>query len=118
MHRVVRLLQRVFVFAFAVSASMNTYAENGKSPAAKESKPMVALVTGSTSGLGHEVALRLAARGMQVIVHGRDAERGAAVVQEIEKKGGKARFYRADFAKLSDVRELAKAIQRDYDRLD
>lgn len=79
---------------------------------------MVALVTGSTSGLGHEVALRLAARGVHVIVHGRDKERGAAVVKEIEKRGGRARFYQADFADLAEVRELAEAIKRDYDRLD
>lgn len=79
---------------------------------------MVALVTGSTSGLGREVALRLAALGTQVIVHGRDDERGKAVVREIEQRGGKARFYRADFARLDEVRELAKAVQRDYDRLD
>lgn len=79
---------------------------------------MVALVTGSTSGLGREVALRLAARGMHVIVHGRDRERGEAVVKEIEQQGGAARFYSADFARLADVRELARAIKRDYDRLD
>ena len=79
---------------------------------------MIALVTGSTLGLGREVALRLAARGMHVIVHGRDSERGAVVVKEIEKRGGSARFYSADFARLADVRELAQAVQRDYDRLD
>lgn len=79
---------------------------------------MVALVTGSTTGLGHEVALRLGARGMDVIVHGRDSESGQAVVKEIEGRGGSARFYRADFARLADVRQLAQDIQRDHDRLD
>ncbi|MFL6623636.1 MAG: SDR family oxidoreductase [Sulfurifustis sp.] len=79
---------------------------------------MVALVTGSTSGLGHEVALRLAARGMHVIVHGRDSERGEAVVKEIEKRGGSARFYSADFARLAEVRQFAEDIKRDYERLD
>lgn len=79
---------------------------------------MVALVTGSTAGLGREIALRLAARGAQVIVHGRDSERGEALVKEIEKRGGRARFYRADFARLADVRQFAEAIQRDYARLD
>jgi NAD(P)-dependent dehydrogenase (short-subunit alcohol dehydrogenase family) len=106
------------IFAVAVFASANISADTAKTPAARENKPMVALVTGSTSGLGREIALRLAARGTHVIVHGRDSERGEAVVKEIEKQGGKARFYRADFARLADVRELAKAIQHDYDRLD
>ena len=79
----------------------------------------VVLVTGSTDGLGREVALRLAAAGAHVIVHGRNIERGNAVVTQIEKAGkGSARFYRADLASLTEVRGLAEAILRDYDRLD
>lgn len=79
----------------------------------------VALVTGSTDGLGREVAMRLAAQGLHVVVHGRNAERGAAVVQEISKAGrGSARFYRADFSSLADVRRLAADVRRDYTRLD
>lgn len=78
----------------------------------------VALVTGSTSGLGREVALRLAADGAHVIVHGRDRERGLEVVSEIEAGGGSARFYQADFASLAQVRRFAEAILADYDRLD
>jgi len=78
----------------------------------------VALVTGSTSGLGREVALRLAAGGAHVIVHGRDRERGLEVVSEIEAGGGSARFYQADFASLAQVRRFAEAILADYDRLD
>ncbi len=79
----------------------------------------VVLVTGSTDGLGHEVALRIAALGAHVIVHGRNVERGQGVVAEIERDGrGSARFYRADLASLAEVRELAAAVLRDYDRLD
>lgn len=77
------------------------------------------LVTGSTDGLGREVARRLAATGAHVIVHGRNAERGQALVSEIEADGrGSARFYAADLATLANVRQLANAIMRDYDRLD
>ena len=43
----------------------------------------VALVTGSASGIGREAALRLAADGFTVLVHGRDAQRGEAVAKEI-----------------------------------
>jgi NAD(P)-dependent dehydrogenase (short-subunit alcohol dehydrogenase family) len=79
----------------------------------------IVLVTGSTDGLGREVARRLAARGDHVIVHGRNAERGEALVVEIAKSGtGSARFYAADFASLDAVRALADRITRDYDRLD
>jgi NAD(P)-dependent dehydrogenase (short-subunit alcohol dehydrogenase family) len=79
----------------------------------------VALVTGSTDGLGREVARRLAAEGMHVIIHGRNLERGTAVVREIAASGrGSARFYPADLASLAQVRQLAAAIRQDYDRLD
>jgi NAD(P)-dependent dehydrogenase (short-subunit alcohol dehydrogenase family) len=79
----------------------------------------VVLVTGSTGGLGQEVARRLASGGAHVIVHGRNRERGMALVREIEQEGrGSARFYAADFASFDQVRELAEAILQDYDRLD
>jgi NAD(P)-dependent dehydrogenase (short-subunit alcohol dehydrogenase family) len=79
----------------------------------------VILITGSTDGLGREVARRLAAEGHHVIVHGRNRERGEAVVAEIEAEGkGSAAFYAADFASLDEVRSLAAAITRGYERLD
>ena len=79
----------------------------------------IVLITGSTDGLGREVARRVAAQGHHVIVHGRNAARGQALVDEIVKTGkGGARFYAADFASLDAVRSLADAITRDYDRLD
>jgi NAD(P)-dependent dehydrogenase (short-subunit alcohol dehydrogenase family) len=79
----------------------------------------VVLVTGSTDGLGREVAIRLAATGAQVIVHGRSQERGAEVVAEITRAGtGSARFYPADLASFEQVRGLIASILRDYQRLD
>ncbi len=79
----------------------------------------VTLVTGATSGLGRELALRLGARGDHVIVHGRNEERGAEVVDAINAAGpGSARFYRADFASLAEVRAFAETLRADYDRLD
>ncbi|BBA97772.1 putative short chain dehydrogenase/reductase [Actinacidiphila reveromycinica] len=69
-----------------------------------------ALVTGSTSGIGAEVARTLAARGALVVVSGRRAERGAAVVEEISARGGKAVFVPADLAAGGTaVRGLADA---------
>ena len=67
----------------------------------------IALVTGATSGIGRVVALQLAGLGAEVVVHGRSAERGAKVVQEIHNDGGKARFVAADLADPDDVRRLA-----------
>lgn len=66
-----------------------------------------ALVTGATSGIGRAIALQLAARGAEVVIHGRSAERGAEVVREIEMAGGKARFIAADLSDADDVRRLA-----------
>ena len=77
------------------------------------------LVTGSTDGLGRELALALGATGAHVIVHGRNAERGQAVVAEITRTGpGTARFFAADFASLEAVRAFADTIAREYPRLD
>ena len=88
-------------------------------PATPSATQRVALVTGSTDGLGREVARRLAAAGAHVIVHGRNVQRGQAVVAEIAAGGkGSARFYQADFASLAQVRRLAGDIRRDYTRLD
>ena len=82
-------------------------------------KGKIVLITGSTDGLGRDVALRVAAMGAHVIVHGRNEERGAAVVGEIAKqKAGSARFYAADLSSLEEVRQLAQSIRRDHDRLD
>lgn len=90
-----------------------------QAPARPTAGQRIALVTGSTDGLGREVAKRLAAEGAHVIVHGRNAERGKAVVDEITAAGkGTARFYQADFASLDAVRRFAADILRDYDRLD
>ena len=103
-----------FVFAAALVAPIAEAQVSTPRPGQE-----VALVTGSTSGLGHELALRLGSMGMHVIVHGRNRERGMEVVEAIESEGvGSARFYRADLASFEQVREFAEAVLRDYDRLD
>ncbi|PYM82541.1 MAG: hypothetical protein DME09_13900 [Candidatus Rokuibacteriota bacterium] len=53
-------------------------------------------MAGGTSDIGRAVAMKLAMDGFEVIVHGRDARRGAQTVKEIEAAGGKARFLSAN----------------------
>jgi len=92
-------------------------------PVGAQSRPepgqQVVLVTGSTGGLGQEVARRIASSGAHVIIHGRNRERGMATVADIESEtSGSARFYAADFASFEQTRAFAEAILRDYERID
>jgi NAD(P)-dependent dehydrogenase (short-subunit alcohol dehydrogenase family) len=67
-----------------------------------------ALVTGSTSGIGKATAAALARLGAQVIITGRDADRGARAVKEIEDDGGSARFVAADLSDPGQITHLAE----------
>ena len=112
----------VALFALAVPSGAGgqvVRAEPGAPPPQSlEGRPVV-LVTGSTSGLGREVALAMAERGAHAIVHGRDRARGLEVVEQIAAEGtGSASFYRTDLGSMAEVRALGEAILRDYGRLD
>ncbi|MEX2529972.1 MAG: SDR family NAD(P)-dependent oxidoreductase [Gemmatimonadota bacterium] len=88
-------------------------------PAGHVEASPVALVTGSTAGLGRALALALASEGYHVIVHGRNEERGEGVVEAIAAEGeGSARFLPADFARLEEVQALAELVSTEYDHLD
>ena len=81
------------------------------------------LVTGATDGVGRVVAKRLAAEGANVLVHGRNQQRAEQVLREIcgaraRPKKGMATFYQADFASLAEVRELARTVLQERERID
>ena len=79
-------------------------------------QPQTALVTGATSGLGKDIALRLGRDGMKVIVVGRDAARGTAVVEQIAATGREARFIAADLSDPADINHTGSIVAADGGR--
>lgn len=75
----------------------------------------VILVTGSTTGIGEAIARRVVAEGAYVVVHGRDAERGRAIVDEL---GPRAVLAVADLADPGAAPQLVDAAITAFGRLD
>jgi 3-oxoacyl-[acyl-carrier protein] reductase len=77
-----------------------------------------ALVTGSSSGIGSEIARKLAAEGIGVVVHGRNAERTQAVVRQIEDAGGRAAIARGDLMTEDGKAAVIDATRRAFGGFD
>jgi NAD(P)-dependent dehydrogenase (short-subunit alcohol dehydrogenase family) len=78
----------------------------------------VAIVTGSTAGIGRASAELFAEQGASVVVSGRRRELGEEVVRGIRSRGGTASFVAADVSRAADLRELIRAAVAAYGRLD
>jgi NAD(P)-dependent dehydrogenase (short-subunit alcohol dehydrogenase family) len=78
----------------------------------------VALITGSTSGIGRATANRFASEGARVVVTGRRRDWGNMVVQEIVDAGGDSVYYEADLSESGQVRELVRFTLSSYGRID
>lgn len=79
----------------------------------------VALVTGSSSGIGAAIALELASGGAKVAIHYRGNADGAnAVMAQITETGGICRAYQADLSDAEQAAALVKQVQNDFGRLD
>ena len=78
----------------------------------------VAIVTGSTAGIGRSTAELFAEHGARVVVHGRRAELGQQVVDGIVAAGGQAIFVQGDVACVDDLKTMVARTVETYGRLD
>ena len=84
-----------------------------------ESQKKIALVTGSSRGLGRAMALKLAADGYAVAVHyGRGQEQAEAVAEQIRAAGGEAQTFGADLSDPANAAELVEQVIKDMGGLD
>jgi glucose 1-dehydrogenase len=79
----------------------------------------VAIVTGSSSGIGRAIALELARQGAAVTInYHKGAEAADAVLKEIEAAGGKAQIVQADVSAVADIQKLVDSTVSAFGRLD
>lgn len=81
-------------------------------------KDKVAIVTGSSRGMGKATALALAREGAKVVILDIAPASGKEVVREIEKGGGEAIFVKADVSKRADVERVVQATLDRFGKID
>jgi NAD(P)-dependent dehydrogenase (short-subunit alcohol dehydrogenase family) len=81
-------------------------------------KDKIALVTGSSTGIGESIARRFASEGASVMVHGLSEPEAQSVVEAIHEQGGKAVYAIEDLADPDACRRLIAAVLDQFGRLD
>ena len=81
-------------------------------------KDKVAIVTGSTSGIGIGIAKLFAAEGAKVVICGRRQEKGQAVVDAIVNEGGEAWYHFMDITDLTSIDKLFADTAEKYGKID
>ncbi|MBL6751859.1 MAG: SDR family oxidoreductase [Nevskia sp.] len=78
----------------------------------------VALITGANKGIGLETARQLARKGIHVILGSRDAARGAAAAQKLQKEGLPAESLKLDVTSAQDIAAAVGEVERKHGKLD
>ncbi|MEI7679543.1 MAG: SDR family oxidoreductase [Betaproteobacteria bacterium] len=81
-------------------------------------KGKVAIITGSTEGIGKATALNFAQQGAKVAICSRDAEKVKHAVAEIEAAGGEVLGMAADISKAADIEQFINAVAAKFGRID
>ncbi len=85
----------------------------------KKLKEKVAIVTGSSRGIGKEIVMRLAQEGAKVIVNYRSSpDEAKEVVNQIEQQGGEATVIQADVSQVDQSKQLVEKAVKKYGKLD
>ena len=78
----------------------------------------VAVITGSTEGIGRATAFKLAREGAKVAICGRRAELVATTLEELKRAGGDALGMAADISRAADIERFIDAVVKHFGRLD
>ena len=78
----------------------------------------VALITGSSRGIGAAIARRFAREGARVAVHGRDRTALAAVHTDIERAGGRAIQVAANVTSFAEIEAMRQQVERELGPID
>ena len=78
----------------------------------------VAIITGSTSGMGRDTAYRFAQEGAKVVITGRNEARAKAAVDKIKEAGGEAMYVIADTSDLGSAQKIFDACMDAYGTVD
>ncbi|MEA3317958.1 MAG: SDR family NAD(P)-dependent oxidoreductase [Bacteroidota bacterium] len=83
-------------------------------------KNKIILLTGATDGIGKQAAFMLAQNGANLIIHGKEIEKGNKIKEDIIKKTGNNNisYFNADFTFFSEIEILSKIIHKQFPHID
>lgn len=82
------------------------------------SEPLVAIITGASSGIGEATARLLSKRGYVVVLAARRLERLQSLAQEIQTAGGQALVVESNLSRLGDIQQLVQKTIEEFGKID